>query len=167
MNWRLNRIAAINCRRLIAITLSLALAGGVTAWMIRRRANQEFESARAALERSAFIPFDKEICRALDATSITLMQNHNNVRYLVRFENSYFAATGGGLVELAEDRRLKRVYTVLDGMPESDLLCLAVFQSKLHIGSRSEGLIVFDGKRFEQFRWTDRKAQAVTALSED
>src|SRR5262249_18810898 len=35
------------------------------------------------------------------------------------------------------------------------------------IGSRSEGLIVFDGKRFEQFRWTDRKAQAVTALSED
>src|SRR5262249_29639609 len=34
-------------------------------------------------------------------------------------------------------------------------------------GSSSQGLIVFDGKRFERYRWTDRDAQAVTVLLED
>lgn len=52
-------------------------------------------------------------------------------------------------------------------MPESDLTSISAFNSKLFIGSRSQGLIVFDGKRFERYRWTDRNAQAVTALLED
>ena len=176
MKWTLNQLAApldasvfkraISSRRLISLALLLALVGGLAGWMVKRRADREFESARAALERSAFVPFDKELRRALEANGITLMQSHSVVRDLARFNDSYVAATDGGLVELAQNGSLKRVYTVLDGLPESDLLCLAAFQSKLMIGTRSEGLVAFDGKRFERFRWTDRKAQAVTALAE-
>jgi ligand-binding sensor domain-containing protein len=96
-----------------------------------------------------------------------LIQSSRNTRSLARFNDSIFAATDGGLVEFAEDGKLKRRYATLDGLPESDLTALATFNSKLFIGSRSEGLIVFDGKRFERYRWTDRNAQAVATLLED
>src|SRR5262249_21979732 len=112
-------------------------------------------------------PFEKEIRRAFAGDEVRLIQSSHSARGLARFDGSVFAATDGGLVEFAEDGKMKRRFTTLDGLPESDLTSIAVFNSKLFIGSRSQGLIVFDGKRFERFRWTDRNAQAVTALLED
>src|SRR6185369_10080943 len=60
-----------------------------------------------------------------------------------------------------------RHYTVLDGLPESDLLSLAVFNSKLFIGTRTQGLIEFDGSQFHGYRWTDRTSQSIDALFAD
>ncbi|HMZ22448.1 MAG TPA: hypothetical protein PLD20_31245, partial [Blastocatellia bacterium] len=81
--------------------------------------------------------------------------------------DSYFAATDGGLLELSAEGKLKRRFTVLDGLPESDLTAVAAFAEQLFIGTRSQGLVAFDGVRFTAYRWTDRKAQAVTALLEN
>src|SRR5262245_59566287 len=125
----------INHRALIGVVILLALVGGLTAWSVKRRANREFDAARSALERQALVPFDRELRQSPAPGGVTLIQSHRGVRDLERFNDSYFAATDGGLVELAKDGRLKRVYTVLDGLPESDLLCLAVFQSKLIVGT--------------------------------
>ncbi|MGH9837251.1 MAG: ligand-binding sensor domain-containing protein [Blastocatellia bacterium] len=177
MKWTLNQVAvpALTINRkwrkwrrwIVGIAIFVAIAAGITAWVVRRQASHEIEAARAALERSALIPFDRESLQPLAGRGVTLMQSRRGVRDLVRFDDAWFAATDGGLLELAGDGRLKRAFTVLDGLPESDLLCLAVFQSKLFIGTRSRGLVAFDGKRFERFRWTDRKAQAVTVLAEN
>ena len=139
----------------------------VAAWTIKRRAEREFEAARALSEAQAIAPFEKEIRRAFASDEVRLIQSSRGARGLARFDGSVFAATGGGLVEFEQDGKIKRRYTVLDGLPESDLTSITVFNSKLFIGSRSQGLIVFDGKRFERYRWTDRNAQAVTALLED
>jgi ligand-binding sensor domain-containing protein len=56
---------------------------------------------------------------------------------------------------------------VLDGLPESDLLSLAVFNSKLFIGTRTQGLVEFDGSQFRGFSWTDRTSQSIAALLAD
>ncbi len=155
-------------RRCVAglLLLQLIVAAAVT-WQIKRQAQGELDSARAGLERQAVVPTEKKSLQAISSEGITLMQSSKAVRSLARFNDSYFAATDGGLVELSSDGKFKRRLTVLDGLPESDLTALARFNSQLFIGTRSQGLVSFDGARFTAYRWTDRKAQAVTSLIED
>jgi ligand-binding sensor domain-containing protein len=179
MKWSLNQIAKspitlltgaflkTDRRLLIGSALLLASVVLIVAWTVKRQANRELDAARATREKQAFAPFEREARQPLAADGIKLIQNSRNTRSLARFQDSIFAATDGGLVRFAEDGKVERRYTPLDGLPESDLISLATFHSKLFIGSRSEGLVVFDGQRFERYRWTDRKAQAVAALLED
>ncbi len=179
MKWPLDHIAMppvtmlanaflkLRRRWLIGLALALLCAGLISAWMVKRNAQREFDAARSRLEKQSLVAFEREARPALASGEIKLIQSSRNTRSLARFNDSIFAATDGALVEFAEDGNLKRRYSTLDGLPESDLTALATFNSKLLIGSRSEGLIVFDGKRFEQYRWTDRNAQAVAAMLED
>src|SRR5262245_37347237 len=154
-------------RSLIAFASLIAIAALIVGWTVKRRADREFEAARALSEGRAFAPFEKDAMRAFDGDEVKLIQSSRATRGLAQFNGSVFAATDGGLVEFDEEGKIKRRYTTLDGLPESDLTSVAVFNSKLFIGSSSQGLIVFDGKRFERYRWTDRDAQAVTVLLED
>jgi ligand-binding sensor domain-containing protein len=171
MKWPLNQIKQLPMRAqaafLIALAALITIAVLITGVMVKRRADREFEEARALSEARAFAPFEKDTFRATGGDGVELIQSSRATRGLAQFNGSIFAATGGGLVEFDEDGKTKRRYTTLDGLPESDLTSIDVFNSKLFIGSRSRGLIVFDGKRFERYRWTDRDAQAVTTLLED
>src|SRR5262245_20294523 len=183
MRWPLNQIKPLpklaqaeaflrrRRRALIAlatpIAIAVLIAGAIAGWMVKRRADREFEAARALSEGRAFAQFEKDVRRAFAGGGVELIQSSRATRGLEQFNGSVFAATGGGLVEFDEEGKIKRRYTTLDGLPESDLTSVAVFNSKLFIGSSSQGLIVFDGKRFERYRWTDRDAQAVTVLLED
>jgi ligand-binding sensor domain-containing protein len=179
MKWPLNQIKSLPTpamaaaflkrrrRSLIALAALIATVALIAGWTVKRRADREFEAARVLSVARAFAPFEKEARRAFAGNEVKLIQSSRAARGLAQFNGSVFAATGGGLVEFDEDGKTKRRYTTLDGLPESDLTSIAVFNSKLFIGSRSQGLIVFDGKRFERYRWTDRDAQAVTVLLED
>src|SRR5215475_10687632 len=154
-------------RSMIALASLIAIAALIVGWTVKRRADREFEAARALSEGRAFAPFEKDAMRSFAGDEVKLIQSSRATRDLSQFNGSVFAATDGGLVEFDEEGKAKRRYTTLDGLPESDLTSVAVFNSKLFIGSSSQGLIVFDGKRFERYRWTDRDAQAVTVLLED
>ncbi len=147
------------------LLLQIALVGAV--WQIKRSAQRELEAAAADLARQSVVPFEKRLLPLINSEGITLLQSSQAVRGLARFNDSYFAATEGGLVQIASDGKPKRRFTVLDGLPESDLVSLAEFNSQLFIGTRSQGLVTFDGSRFTAYRWTDRKAQAVTSLLEN
>jgi ligand-binding sensor domain-containing protein len=129
----------------------------------RRRLAQE----RTRVAGMDFIPFQKSTRASLARPGIRFWQNTENTRSVIRFQDSYFAATDGGMVQFSTDGDVLRHYTALDGLTESDLLSLAVFDSKLFIGTASQGLLSFDGERFESYRWTDRKPQAVTAMLAD
>src|SRR5262245_34500027 len=152
---------------LIAIASLFVVSALISAWTVKRRAEREFEEARELSEARAFAPFEKDARRAFAGDEVKLIQSSRATRGVAQFNGSVFAATDGGLLEFGMDGKTKRRHTTLDGLPESDLTSITVFNSKLFIGSRSQGLIVFDGKRFERYRWTDRVAQAVTALLED
>jgi ligand-binding sensor domain-containing protein len=177
MKWPLKQIkpipaqvaALLRTRRRLLMALSLLMAGAVlvAAWEVKRRAEREIDAARASLEKLSFVPFEKDVRRAFAANEVKLIQSSRSVRGLAQLNGAVFAATDGGLVEFDQDGRVKRRYTTLDGLPESDLTSISAFNSQLFIGSRSQGLIVFDGERFERYRWTDRDAQAVTALLEN
>ncbi|MFN0107236.1 MAG: hypothetical protein ACKVZH_00155 [Blastocatellia bacterium] len=151
--------------RSIVIGLLLLQIGIVAiVWQAKRSARYGLEAAAAELARQSVVPFEKRLLPAINGEGIQLMQSIRGTRSLVRFNDSLFAATEGGLVELTKNGEPKRHFTVLDGLPESDLVSLAEFNSQLFIGTRSQGLVAFDGSRFTAYRWTDRKAQAVTSM---
>ena len=133
---------------------------------INKSAQNALAEERARLTEQNRIPFEKKTLAPHLTNYVQILQNTQDARDLVRFRDSYFAATGGGLAQFSDDGKLVRHLTVLDGLPESDLMALAVYQGKLFIGTRTKNLVAFEGERFENYVWTNRKTQAVTALLE-
>ncbi len=151
----------------VCVLISAALVTGFEIFRARRLAEHTLAEERARLSENDRVAFEKTSLTPHLSQKIQIRQNTIETRDFVRFGDSYFAATGGGLAQYSDDGSLVRHFTVLDGLPESDLIALAVFDRKLFIGTRTKNLIAFDGENFVQYRWTDRKAQAVTALLSD
>lgn len=120
--------------------------------------------ARARADRDDDLPFTKTVRAPINNQQIQIWQSTQNARGVARFRGSVFAATDGGLLQLTEDGKLTRHFTVLDGLTESDLTCLTVFQDRLFIGTRSTGLLTFDGEQFENYVWRHRATKSVNAL---
>jgi len=149
---------------LVVLSLVVVLAG---AWRVKQQADQQLAEERARREKQNLIPFEQKLFKSISSKAIQIWQNHQTAKAIVRFNDSYFVASDGGLIELDRTGKLVRHYTVLDGLPESDLLSLAVFNSKLFIGTRTQGLVEFDGSQFRGFSWTDRTSQSIAALLAD
>jgi ligand-binding sensor domain-containing protein len=133
---------------------------------IYNSARKTLADERARLIEQNRVPFEKKVLTPHPSENVRIRQSAQLVRDFVNFHDSYFAATGGGLVQFAEDGKILKHFTVLDGLPESDLTALAVYQNRLFIGTQTKNLIAFDGEKFESYAWTDRKAQAVTSFLE-
>lgn len=134
--------------------------------LVKKSAQTMLAETRARLLEKNRVAFEKRLLTPHTSNKIRILQNIDETRDLTRFRASYFAATNGGLVQMSEDGKLIKHFTVLDGLPESDLTCLIVWNDRLFIGTRTKNLVVFDGEKFEQFIWTDREANAVTAFEE-
>ncbi|MGI9055479.1 MAG: two-component regulator propeller domain-containing protein [Pyrinomonadaceae bacterium] len=130
-------------------------------------ARQMLAETRARQDGKHRVAVEKKILTPHLTNQIEILQNTDDVRAFVKYENSFFAATGGGLVQYDEEGKRVKHFTVLDGLPESDLTALAVFEDKLFIGTRAKNLVAFDGSKFENYIFTDRKIQSITALTED
>ena len=122
---------------------------------------------RARLNDENNIPFVRKVLPPNTTQFIKIVQSTRRTIAIADFNGSYFAATGGGLVRWSFDGKLERHFTVLDGLPESDLTCLTVFDNKLFIGTRTAGLLAFDGSNFEGYEWPDRESKAIMTLLQD
>ena len=154
-------------KALIVLTVAILFVSFVALWRLKNGVQRKLEEERAMLEKQNFVPFEKKLCPSLTSKDLSIWQGFRNSRAVAWFKGSYFVATDGGLVALTPTGNLLRHYSVLDGLPESDLLSLASFNSKLFIGTRTQGLVAFDGERFERYRWTDRTPQAISVLFAD
>jgi hypothetical protein len=131
---------------------------------IKKSAQNALADEHARLLKQNLVAFEKRLLAPRLTKNVRIVQNASETRDLAHFQNSYFAATGGGLVRYSVEGVVEKHFTVLDGLPESDLTCLAVFQNKLFIGTRTKDLIAFDGEKFENYVWAQHKAQAVTSF---
>lgn len=134
---------------------------------IYNSARQMLTETRARQDGKNRVSFEKKLLTPHLTNRIEILQNTNDVRAFVSYKDSFFAATSGGLVRYDEEGNVKKHFTVLDGLPESDLTALFVFEDKLFIGTRTKNLVVFDGEKFENYIFTDRKIQSITAFAED
>lgn len=133
---------------------------------IYNSARQTLADERARLIEQNKVAFEKRTLTPHLTNKIQIRQSANNVRDFVRFKDSFFAATDGGLLQFDETGKPEKHFSVLDALPESDLTALAVFQDKLFIGTQTKNLVAFDGEKFEQYVFSERKIQAVTAFLE-
>ncbi|HEV8593155.1 MAG TPA: hypothetical protein VGQ55_13700, partial [Pyrinomonadaceae bacterium] len=131
---------------------------------ISRLVDKTLADERAHLIDKSKVPFEKKILTPHLANDVQIIQNSREARDLAVFRDSYFAATSGGLLQISDDGKPVRHFTVLDGLPESDLTCLAVYNDKLFIGTKTKGLVTFNGENFAKYTWPDRRQQAITLL---
>lgn len=156
-------------KKSLILAVFAVLIGGFVVYRIfsiRNSASQTLAEERARLLEKNRVPFEKKVLTPHLSGKIRILQNARDTRDFVRFKDSYFAATGGGLAQFDENGKTLKHFTVLDGLPESDLTALIVYQNKLYIGTRTKNLVAFDGAKFENYVWTDRRAQAVTSFLE-
>jgi ligand-binding sensor domain-containing protein len=159
--------AAINRKTLIVVATLAVFGALLSAWVIKQRAERSLAQQRSLVEKQNVIPFELKSYSKIDNPAISIWQSYKSTRAIEKFNDAIFVATDGGLVEFGPTGNLLHHYTNLDGLPESDLLSLATFNSKLFIGTRTSGLIAFDGTHFEGYRWTDRASQSIDALLSD
>jgi outer membrane protein assembly factor BamB len=159
------RVPTLVRRALVLALASAAVALGLWAFAVARQALVRIDQARRPARDA--VRFDRRRLDPLSREGIRLFQATRSARAVERFGDAYFVATDGGLVELSPQGRVVRRFDVLDGLGESDLTCLAVCGGRLYVGTRSKGLLSFDGERFEQYVWPEREAKSITALAVD
>jgi ligand-binding sensor domain-containing protein len=146
---------------------SIGLLLCLGAFHIKQLTQQTIEQERAKLASKTEIQFEKIPHQPHLNQFVSFIQNTKNVRFVEKFQDTYFAATDSGLLKMTQDGKLLKHFTVLDGLPESDLTTLAVFNSQLFIGTRESGIVVFDGETFASFKFKDHETQAITDLYSD
>ncbi|HEX9928608.1 MAG TPA: hypothetical protein VGB02_08745 [Pyrinomonadaceae bacterium] len=158
----------LSLKKILWLALSVTVIGFTVfqIFSINQTARKTLELERARLITQNRVSFEKKILAPHFSSNLEIWQSAENTRDFVRFQDSYFAATDGGLVRYSDEGGVLKHFTVLDGLPESDLTCLTVFGGKLFIGTRTKNLVTFDGARFENYVWKDRNAQAVTSFFE-
>ncbi|MCO6510634.1 MAG: hypothetical protein J5I65_07560 [Aridibacter famidurans] len=149
------------------VLLSALVLTGSEAYRIFQSIQDALTSGRSDLTDENVVTHIRTTLTPQERLKIRIVQDISDTRSVAEFRGSMFAATAGGLAEYSSDGVLRRHYTVLDGLPESDLVSLAAFQGKLFIGTRSSGLLEFDGSSFARYEWPDRDQQAVTSLLND
>lgn len=140
---------------------------GFQFYRIYQDANSKLAQTRSRLKEQNIVKFEKNRLTPHSQNSVQIIQNTSDTRDLALYQNSFFAATGGGLLQLSREGKKLRHFTVLDGLPESDLTALSVFDAKLFIGTRTKGIVTFDGENFVQFRFSDCETQAITIFLND
>lgn len=150
----------------VVIVASIVCSGIYRVLSIRSRVQNALAAEKLLLKDRDKVRFELTRFLPHDQDTVTVVQNTNAVRDLARFNGELYAATDGGLIRIGENGEILRHYTVLDGLPESDLLCLSAFNGKLYIGTRTSGLVVFDGEEFAGYKFPDHKTEAITAFAE-
>jgi hypothetical protein len=111
---RLHPAFVFNRKSLTVITIAFLLASVTALLRIRDQAERRLEAERALLTRQNVVPFEKKLRSILASKELTVWQSYQNTRAVMQFQDSYFVATDGGLVELDASGKLLRHYTVLE-----------------------------------------------------
>ncbi|HUF02682.1 MAG TPA: two-component regulator propeller domain-containing protein [Aridibacter sp.] len=149
------------------VILSAIVLAGSEAFRLLQSIQQALFAERTLLKDESTVIHKRTVLTPQNRLRITLWQDHSTTRGLALYRDSIFAATSGGLVEYTRDGKIKKIFTVLEGLPESDLTSVAAFDGRLFIGTRTKGLLDFDGATFARYEWPGRNTQAITSLVND
>ncbi|MEW6731522.1 MAG: hypothetical protein AB1489_09330 [Acidobacteriota bacterium] len=167
LRYYLGNISLYKPKIVVSLCILVLLSALLIIWKISNQAHQQLARAHTQVATQDRLSFKKDILSTITSNEIKILQSTQNVRAIVQFKDSYFIATDGGLVELSLSGQQLHRYNVLNGLPESDLVSLAVLHSRLYIGTRSQGLVVFDGEHFERYYWPNHHQQAISVLLTD
>jgi ligand-binding sensor domain-containing protein len=154
----------ITRRRLsiVAGVAALALIGAVIIYVIKL--NRSIALQRDLQADATRVQVEERSLRAPSSDGLTLYLNAADVRGVASFQDARYLATSGGLIAVDDAGNVKRRFTTLDGLPDNDLTALAVYRSRLFVGTSAAGLVAFDGNAFTGYTFTKPKATHITVL---
>lgn len=144
--------AYLSKKSLLVILALLGLFVAIVAYLYTRQINLALKDQAAKNIAATKIESTVKLLAPIKSTSIKLFVEALGARAMCEYNGAYYVATAGGLLALDKEGKLLNHYTILDGLPSLNLLCLSVFRSQLYIGTAESGLIVFNGKDFAQYQ---------------
>lgn len=158
---------AFHNKQKIIILIVLLLAVVLVEFIhIRNQTNIALLKAQTKLSEQNIIKYRKQSCNPL-SQNITLLNNAQEINSVAFYQGSYFVASKGGLTKYSPTGQKLQHYSNLTGLSENDLTSLATWADKLFIGTRSQGLLVFDGEQFFSYSWPTLQTEAISALLND
>lgn len=133
---------------------------------IKKQTQSALANAQKELTKQNIVKHKKEAISPLDKT-IDFLGNNRQVKGLALYQDNYFVATSSGLIKYSTKGEKLASYNYLTGLAENDLVSLTTWKDKLYIGTRSKGLLEFNGKDFLRYWWPELKAEAISALLSD
>lgn len=154
-------------KRIFALSAAIFIlfSAGFFIWNARRSARQNIEKERLDAEASGRVEVASTKLAAPNMDGVSTWLKTTETRAFTAFRDRYYAATGGGLVAFSKTGGEAGRYTTADGLPENDLTALTVFRDRLFIGTRTSGLLEFDGQTFTRHNFNKPKALHVTTLA--
>lgn len=155
-----------NKKILILSVLFLVLAIALIAefFQIKKQTQQALAKAKNSLFEQNIVKYRQEFCKPI-SQNISLLQNTNKTHTIAYYRDNYFVATSAGLIKYSANGQKLASYNNLTELSEG--VSLATWADKLFIGTRSQGLLAFDGQEFKKYSWPELKTGAISALLND
>lgn len=150
-----------------AVCVFVLILALIFIWQAKRQADSALAREREKHEKAGLIFYEKKLRLPLKTNSIKHLSSTKAIRAVTRFGGMIYAASEGGLVLLSPSGEVKKTYTTIDGLTENDLTSIAIFNSKIFIGTGKGNLLSFNGENFENYVLRDRDLQTITVLFED
>ncbi|MFQ3583201.1 MAG: hypothetical protein SNJ49_15035 [Chloracidobacterium sp.] len=138
----------------------LVVVGGWLWWSAWRAARE----VRLTAAASGRLEVRSTPLSAPDMDGVTCWLDTSEAQAVVDFRGQLYAATCGGLLILNDDGGVVGRLTTADGLPDNDLTALAVFRDRLFIGTRTAGLVEYDGARLLRHEFRQPAAVHVNCL---
>jgi ligand-binding sensor domain-containing protein len=152
---------------LLFVILIVAYFLGHAIFRVYQASQNQINQSRTLLVKQGVLSKEQKILTPHPKEDLRILQGTADTRDLINFQGSYFAATSGGLLKISLEGEEIQHFSVLDGLPESDLLSLGEFENKLYIGTQTQGIVTFDGEKFTQILFPKHKLNAVTKFLND
>ncbi len=133
---------------------------------IHNRTSAALLTAKTNLSEQNIIKYHKQDSSPLNQ-NISFLNSTQEISSITLFQGNYFVASKGGLTKYSPTGQQLKHYTSLTGLSENDLTSLTTWAGKLFIGTRTQGLLVFDGEKFSSYSWPNLKTEAISALLND
>src|SRR5262245_25403073 len=99
MQLPMANLKSIANRKTLLLILVLVIGAVVGAWQVKQRADRQLAEERARLEKQDLIPYEKKKLNPISSKAIEIWQARQATRAIARFNDSYFVASDGGLIE--------------------------------------------------------------------
>jgi len=160
----------VSVYKAIAAGLIVALAlGAIVVW----RASRALHSAAQEVHSEHEIRFTVRPLAPAVNTDFEPISSLASFSQAARFQDHFYVAGPGGLLEYELAGTLLRQYAVGRDLPASPLVALAPailpdsHQPELILATGNDGLLAFNGRAFRQIYPSDPRARAITAILPD
>lgn len=163
----MHSIAAFGRKRpvlIVSCVLALILAGGLALRSFKRNVDKALNLSRQQVTDEKTVYLKSRTIIPQTRLGFSLFAAAVQAKGAVTFQDHIFVTSSQGVLQYDLSGREVRRYTALEGLPGTPAAAIAKTAAALWIAAAPQGLLKFDGSRFEYFQAERASDFEVTAL---